>query len=75
MNEMNWIFQLITLSLSFLLLFMTGCANQKNLSIPADNQSISTLEYINWQSDAYTLIEVPQVKDIFYLNEASKQHF
>jgi Flp pilus assembly protein TadD len=75
MNEMNWILRLITLSLSFLLLFMTGCANQKNLSIPADNQSTSTLEYINWQSDAYTLIEVPQVKDIFYLNEASKQHF
>jgi hypothetical protein len=50
-------------------------ANQKNLLISADNQSTSTLEYINWQSDAYTLIEVTQVKDIFYLNEASKQHF
>jgi hypothetical protein len=44
-------------------------ANQKNLSISADNQSTSTLEYINWQSDTYTLIEDPQVRIFFILTK------
>ena len=75
MCEMNCIFRLITLSLICLLLLTMGCANHENLSISADHQLTSIVPHLTWQSDAYTLIEVPQVEDIFYLNEPSKQHF
>jgi hypothetical protein len=72
---MNCTFRLITLSLIFLLLLVMGCANHKNLSISTDNQLTSIVLHLTWKSDAYTLIEAPQVENIFHLNEPSRQHF
>ena len=69
---MNWIFRLITM---FGSLLMMGCANHNDLSTSAGIKSTSIAPHINWQGDTYTLIEVPQVEDVFYLNKASKQHF
>jgi hypothetical protein len=46
-------------------LLMMGCANRNDLSTSAGNKSTSIAPHINWQSDAYTLIEVPQIEDIF----------
>jgi Flp pilus assembly protein TadD len=54
---------------------MTGCASQNDLSVSTDFKFIPMAPQINWQSDAYALIGVPQVDDIFYLTDESKQHF
>jgi hypothetical protein len=61
---MNWIFQLITM---FGSLLMMGCANHNDLSTSAGNKPTSSAPHINWQSDAYTLIEVPRLKMFFIL--------
>ena len=44
-------------------LLMMGCANHNDLSTSAGNKPTSSAPHINWQSDAYTLTEVPQVED------------
>jgi hypothetical protein len=38
---------------------LMGCANHNDLSTSAGNKSTSIAPHINWQSDTYTLIEVP----------------
>lgn len=65
---MKWTVQLSTL---FLLLLIMGCASHKDISTHTD----PITSQINWQSDAYALLDVPQISDIFYLNEDRKQHF
>jgi Flp pilus assembly protein TadD len=49
-----------------------GCAvhNEKLMSA-----NTLPLPQVKWKSDAYTLIAVPQVHDIFYLNDDRKHHF
>lgn len=56
-------------------LLILGCASHSDLSTSTHSKSSAIVPHINWQSDVYTLIEVPHVEDIFYLNEDSKQHF
>jgi tetratricopeptide (TPR) repeat protein len=58
-----------------LLLSFTGCATHHGVSSSADINSTASALHIDWQSDAYTLIEVPQIKDVFYLNDDRKLHF
>ena len=52
-----------------------GCATHNDLSTSVDTKSTPILPHVNWQSDDYRLIEVPQVEDIFYLNDDNAQHF
>jgi Tfp pilus assembly protein PilF len=72
MSAMKWTAQFIIL---FLLLLMFGCANHKGLPSSAEIKPAPLAPQLNWQSDAYTLIDVPRVHDIFYLNDHSKQQF
>lgn len=70
--EMKWVKQWTAL---FLLLLITGCVSHNDLPTSADTKFTLILPDITWQSDVYTLVEVPQANDIFYLNEDRKQHF
>jgi len=56
----------------FLILLVTGCAGHSETLVSANTLP---LPQVKWQSDAYTLIAVPQVHDIFYLNDERKHHF
>ena len=56
----------------FLILLVTGCAGHSETLVSANTL---LLPQVKWQSDAYTLIAVPQVHDIFYLNDDRKHHF
>jgi tetratricopeptide (TPR) repeat protein len=56
----------------FLILLMTGCAVHNKKLVSANTLP---LPQVKWQSDAYNLIAVPQVHDIFYLNDDRKHHF
>ena len=65
-GEMKCSVRLITWCL---FLLMLGCVSHNDVvtsrvTVPFD-----------WESDAYTLIDVPQVADILYLNDINKQHF
>jgi hypothetical protein len=51
---------------------MTGCAVHNKKLVSANTLP---LPQVKWQSDAYNLIAVPQVHDIFYLNDDRKHHF
>ena len=66
---MKWSKQFATL---FLILLVTGCAGHSETLVSANTLP---LPQVKWQSDAYTLIAVPQVHDIFYLNDDRKHHF
>jgi Flp pilus assembly protein TadD len=55
-----------------LILLVMGCAGNTDKFVSAN---IQPLPQVKWQSDDFTLIEAPQVSDIFYLNEDRKQHF
>ncbi|PKH00484.1 hypothetical protein [Paraglaciecola sp. MB-3u-78] len=69
---MTWMIKLATL---LLLLSITRCATHHGVSSSADINSTPSALHINWQSDAYMLIEVPQINDVFYLNKDNKQYF
>lgn len=69
---MKWMVQFTTL---FLLFFIMGCASNNDLPTSADINSTPLTPPLKWQSDDYNLIEVPQIEDIFYLNDDSAQHF
>jgi Tfp pilus assembly protein PilF len=69
---MNYVMRLTTF---FLVLLMLGCVTNSDLSSSSDIKPTSISTDINWQSDAFKLIEVPQTHDIFYLNEDTKRHF
>jgi hypothetical protein len=58
--------------LLFLILLVMGCAGHTDQIVSANIQPSAQ---VNWQNANYTLIDVPQVNDIFYLNEDRKQHF
>ena len=66
---MKWSKQFATL---FLISLVTGCAGHNEKLVSANTLP---LPQVKWQSDAYTLIAVPQVHDIFYLNDDRKHHF
>ena len=66
---MKWSKQFATV---FLVLLVMGCAGNSKKIVSANN---AHLPQVKWQSDVYTAIDVPQVKDVFYLNEERKQHF
>jgi len=55
-----------------LTLLATGCAVHTDKFVSVN---IQPLPQVKWQIDDFTLIEVPQVSDVFYLNEERKQHF
>lgn len=59
----------------FLLFFILGCASHGDLSSSVDTHPTLIAPELNWQSNDYTLIDVPQVDDVFYLNNKSAQHF
>ena len=69
---MKWTVRFTSL---FLLLSIMGCASYNDLTTSADNHSLLMSSHLNWDNDAFTLIEVPQIEDIFYLNDKSQQHF
>ena len=71
-RQMKWMVRFTTL---FLLFSIMGCASYNDLSTTANTNSTPLTPLLNWQSDDYNLIEVPQIEDIFYLNDDSAQHF
>lgn len=58
-----------------LLFFIIGCTTHNDFSTSVETISAPIAPHVNWQSDDYTLVEVPQVDDVFYLNANSEQHF
>jgi hypothetical protein len=44
-----------------------GCASHDDLSSSIDTHSARIAPHLNWQSDDYNLIEVPQIEDILMM--------
>ena len=57
------------------LLVLTGCADTVDLSLQTPPTLVEQTPVVQWRSNSFQLVEVPQVQDIFYLNKERQKHF
>lgn len=58
-----------------ILLVFSGCAVNADVNLQSQNQLIKPTPFVQWRSDAFKLVEVEQVEDVFYLNQERQTHF
>jgi len=57
------------------LLVLTGCAGTVDLSLQTPPTLVEQTAVVQWRSNSFQLVLVPQVQDIFYLNKERQKHF